>query len=211
VPRCVALALLLASSVTGLASAQELRFDPSRYSQAVTGCDRLAAHPDDPNKVSPGFEKVDIDLPAAIVACELAVARDPGNPRLRYQLGRVYGYSGQGEKAGVHREAAVAADYPQALYVIGLLYMNGQNKAPKQPCRGAELVHRSALFGRFAGLVSYPMWVMQGRFAGCPTSQDPQQMRGFLDQASRQSSDFYQQSLIEVLRRNLESWVPPKG
>lgn len=210
-PRWIVLVLLLAASSAGISSAEGLRFDPSKYSQVVTGCDRLAAHPDDPNKVSPGYEKVDIDLPAAIAACELAVARDPGNPRLRYQLGRVYGYSGLGEKSGVHREAAVAADYPQALYVIGLLYMNGQNKAPRDPCRGAELVHRSALFGRFAGLVSYPMWVMQGRFAGCATPQDPQQMRAFLEQASRQTSDFYQQSLIEVLRRNLESWTPNRG
>ena len=198
-------------ATSGIAGAASYKFDPAKYSQSVTGCDRLAAHPDDPHKVSPGFEKPDIDLPAAIAACELAVARDPANPRLRYQLGRVYGYSGQGEKAGVHRDAAVAADYPQALYVIGLLYMNGQNKAPKDPCRGAQLVHRSALFGRFAGRVSYPMWVMQGRFAGCQTPQDPQEMRGFLDAAAKQTSDFYQQSLIEVLRRNLDSWVPPKS
>lgn len=36
-------------------------------------------------------------------------------------------------------------------------------------------------------------------------------MRAFLDQAEMQTRDFYQQSLIEVLKRNLESWVPPKG
>jgi hypothetical protein len=207
-----ALALLGLASVLGAAaSAATLQFDPSRYSQAVTGCDRLASHPDDPHKVLPGFEKADIDLPAAIVACELAVNRDPGNPRLRYQLGRVYGYAGQGEKAGVHREAAVAADYPQALYVIGLLYMTGQNKAPKDPCRAAMLVHRSALFGRLAGLVSYPMWVMQGRFVGCATPQEPAEMRAFLEQAAGQTRDFYRQSLIEVLHRNLESWAPPGG
>jgi tetratricopeptide (TPR) repeat protein len=209
--RPIALAALGLASLFAAASAGALEFDTSRYSQAITGCDRLAAHPDDPNKVSPGFEKPDIDLPAAIAACELAVKRDPQNPRLRYQLGRVYGYSGQGEKAGEHREAAVAADYPQALYVIGLLYMTGQNKAPKDPCRAALLVHRSALFGRFAGLVSYPMWVTQGRFSGCPTPQDPKQMRAFLEQAATQTRDFYQQSLIEVVQRNLTSWTPPKG
>jgi len=192
------------------AFAEPLKFDTSKYSQAVTGCDRLAAPPDDPNKVSPGFEKVDIDLPAAIAACELAVARDSGNPRLRYQLGRVYGYSGKGEMAGEHRDLAVAADYPQALFVIGYLYMNGQNKAQKDSCRGAKLIHRSALYGRFAGLVGYPMWVMQERFAGCPTPQDSKEMRGFLNQAAKQTSDFYQQSLIEVLRRDLDRWGPPK-
>ncbi len=187
-------------------SASALTFDASRYSQSATGCDRLASHADDPFRVAPGVERSDIDLPAAIAACELAVARDPANPRLRYQLGRVYGYAGQGEKAVEHREAAVAADYPQALFVIGYLHLEGLNKARKDPCRAASLIHRSALFGRFAGLVGYPMWVMQGRFEGCPTPQDPQQLGAFLDQASTQTSDFYKQSLIGELRTKLAAW-----
>ncbi|MCP5327229.1 MAG: hypothetical protein H7A18_02055 [Sinobacteraceae bacterium] len=208
--RTALVAIGFCSLLVGAASAASLTFDPSRYSQAVTGCDRLASHPDDPYKVLPGFEKADMDLPAAIAACEIAVQQDPQNPRLRYQLGRAYGYSGQGEKAGVHREAAVAADYPQALYVIGLLYMTGRNKAPKDPCRAAMLVHRSALFGRIAGLVSYPMWVMQGHFAGCPTPQDPKEMRAFLDEAATKARNFYEESLVEILQRDLAAWVPPK-
>jgi len=197
-------ALAIASIDRGLAAT--LKFDASRYSQTVTGCDRLTSHPDDPLKVAPGVERSDIDLPAAIAACELAVSRDPTNPRLRYQLGRVYGYSGQGEKGVPHREAAVAADYPQALFVIGYLHLEGLNKARKDVCRAAELIHRSALYGRFAGLVAYPMWVMQGRFEGCTTPQDSQQLKAFLDEAAAQTSDFYKQSLITELRSKLAAW-----
>jgi len=189
-------------------SASALTFDASRYSQSATGCDRLASHADDPFRVAPGVERSDIDLPAAIAACELAVARDPANPRLRYQLGRVYGYAGQGEKAVEHREAAVAADYPQALFVIGYLHLEGLNKARKDPCRAASLIHRSALYGRFAGLVGYPMWVMQGRFAGCATSQDPKELQSFLDAAAAQTTDFYKQSLIGELRSKLATFTP---
>ena len=196
--------VLLAPATEGAA----LKFDAGRYSQAVTGCDRLASHPDDPYKVAPGVERSNIDLPAAIAACELAVAREPGNPRLRYQLGRVYGYSGQGEKGVVHREAAVAADYPQALFVIGYLHLDGLNKASKDPCRAAELIHRSALFGRLAGLVGYPMWVMEGRFTGCPTAQDAQQLRAFLDEAAKSTGDFYVNALVTELKRRLEGWRP---
>lgn len=195
--------------VASAAEGASLKFEATRHSQAVTGCDRLASHPDDPYKVSPGVERSNIDLPAAIAACEVAVAREPSNPRLRYQLGRVYGYSGQGEKGVVHREAAVAGDYPQALFVIGYLHLDGLNKATKDPCRAAELIHRSALFGRLAGLVGYPMWVMEGRFAGCPTAQDPQQLREFLDEAEKSSSDFYVDSLVTELRRKLAGWRPP--
>jgi hypothetical protein len=200
--RHLAFAVLVIASIEHV-NAATLNFDASRYSQAATGCDRLTSHPDDPFKVAPGVERNDIDLPAAIAACELAVASDPLNPRLRYQLGRVYGYSGQGEKGTPHREAAIAADYPQALFVIGYLHLEGLNKARKDVCRAAELIHRSALYGRFAGLVGYPMWVMQGRFEGCATPQDPQQLKTFLDEAAAQTSDFYKQSLIGELRSKL--------
>ncbi len=201
-----ALAIALALDAT---AAEPMKFDPSKYSQKVTGCDVLASHPDDPLRVAPGLEKPEMDLPAAIAACEVAVQRDPANPRLRYQLGRVYGYAGQGEKAGVHREAAVAADYPQALFVIGYLYLDGRTKAPKDVCRAAELIRRSALFGRFAGQVGYPMWVMQGRFAGCSAPQDPAEMRQFLDAAGAQAKDFYQESLVQLLKANLAAYRPP--
>lgn len=203
--------VLLAMLSSSLATAQTYKFDPSKYSQKATGCDVLASHPDDPLRVAPGLEKSQMDLPAALAACEIAVQRDPTNPRLRYQLGRVYGYSGQGEKGTVHREAAVAADYPQALFVIGYLYLDGRNQAPKEPCRAAELIHRSALFGRFAGQVGYPMWVMEGRFVGCKTPQDPAEMGRFLDAAAAQTQNFYQESLVKVLKENLRNFKPPKG
>ena len=200
-------ALLLAGACQmPVVQAASLKFDVTRHSQDITGCDRLASHPDDPFKVSPGVDRGDIDLPAAIAACELAVAREPGNPRLRYQLGRVYGYAGQGEKGVVHREAAIAGDYPQALFVVGYLHLEGLNKATKDPCRAAELVHRSALFGRLAGLVGYPMWVMEGRFAGCTTPQDPREMAAFLDAAAKSTGDFYVNSLVTELRRKLGTW-----
>lgn len=209
--RLLVIALLGGALVAPFASAETYKFDPSKYSQKATGCDVLASHPDDPLRVAPGLEKPEMDLPAAIAACEVAVQRDPANPRLRYQLGRVYGYSGQGEKGTVHREAAVAADYPQALFVIGYLHLDGRNKALKDPCRAAELIHRSALFGRFAGQVGYPMWVMQGRFVGCKTPQDPVEMRQFLDAAAAQAKDFYQESLVKTLQGDLQNFKAPKS
>jgi hypothetical protein len=47
------------------------------------------------------------------------------------------------------------------------------------------------------------MWVMQGRFEGCATPQDPQRLKAFLDEAAAQTNDFYKQSLIEELRSKL--------
>lgn len=199
--------LLLLGSVD---AAELMVWDPSPYSQAVTECDRLASHADDPFHVAPGRSRSDMDLPVAIQVCLEAVARDPKNPRLRYQLGRVYGYSGQGEKAVEHREAAVAADYPQALFVIGYLHLLGLNKARKDICRAGELIRRSAIYGRLAGQVGFPHYATQGLFDECPVPKDPEEMLQFLDAAGEQASGYYQEMLVETLRADVKERWPPE-
>jgi hypothetical protein len=184
-------------------------FDPARYSQAVTECDRLASHPEDPFHVAPGRDRPQIDLPAAIAACEDAVRKDPGNPRLNYQLARVYGYSGLGEKSIPYRAVAVDADYPQALFVVGFLHLYGLNKQPQDTCRGAELIRRSALQGRLAGQVGFVRWAMKGMFDACPVRRDRAEMLGFLEAAKKQSGDdFYKGQLIELLEEQVKAAKP---
>ena len=79
----VVLAVFLATSaVTSVSAAEFVTFDPSRYSQEVTECDRLASHPDDPFKLAPGISEGKVDLAKAVPACLEAVHRDPKNPRL---------------------------------------------------------------------------------------------------------------------------------
>jgi hypothetical protein len=203
--------LIAAALAAAPAVADEaLKFDASKYSQEVTGCDLLASHPDDPFKVAPGLQKPQMDLPAAIGACQAAVARDPANPRLNYQLGRVYGYSGQGEKAGPYRDVALAADYPQALFVYGFLHLDGENKATKDPCLAGELMRRSALYGRIAGQIGFPFWSLKGRFAGCAVKQDPKEMLGFLEAADKQTSDFYRETAIELLQDRIKARLASK-
>lgn len=181
-------------------------FDPSKYSQQVTECDRLASHPDDPYHVAPGMQRKDIDLPAAIAACQQAVEKDPTNPRLNYQLARVYGYSGMGEKAIPYRAAAVDADYPQSLFVVGYLHLLGLNKQPQDTCRAAELIRRAARQGRLAGQVGFVRWSLNGTFDGCDVEQDPAEMLGFLEAASKQAGgDFYKGQLVEILTEQVKA------
>lgn len=191
----------------GLATAAP--FDPKAYSQDVTECDRLASHPEDPFHVSPGRSRSEIDLPAAIAACEAAVKADPKNPRLNYQLARVYGYSGVGEKAIPYRAVAVDADYPQALFVVGYLHLMGLNKQPQDTCRAGELIRRSAQQDRLAGQVGFVRWALEGRFDGCPVPRDPAEMRGFLEAARKHAgSDFYKTLLIDVLEEQVRARAP---
>lgn len=199
--------LLVLGGLSLDAAAWEPRvFDPSGYSQTVTACDELAAHPLDPFKVAAGHSQGDVDLAAAVPACEAAVAADPDNPRLNYQLARVYGYSGQGHKAYPYRNRAVEADYPQALFVVGFLHMFGLNEQPLDRCRGGELIRRSALYGRSAGLVSFPRYALQGHFETCEWPVEPAELLDFLDYADRRfGRDFYRGMLIELLAEQVRA------
>lgn len=182
-----------------------LRFDSSSYSQVVTPCDRLAAHPDDPFKVSPGVSERQVVLADAIPACQEAVARDPNNPRLNYQLARVLGYSGRGLEAIPHRRLAVEADYPQSLFVIGYITLLGLNQQPQDTCRAGELLHRSARYERLAGLLGFPRYVLEGRFRECPAvKQDTEEMKAFVAAARKQvGGDYYKGLLADSLEEDL--------
>ncbi|MCB1624248.1 MAG: hypothetical protein KDI32_06650, partial [Pseudomonadales bacterium] len=167
------------------------QFDPTPYSENVTKCDQLAGHPDDPNKVVPGMERPEMNLPAAIVACQNELKRDPNNPRIQYQLARVLTYSGRVEEGMPFIEKSAAANYPQALFVTGYLYLSGEYKAQKNPCRAAEFIYKSALYQRRAGLLGYPAGVLAGTFKGCPTKQDPAQMLQFVAHAKELAKPSY--------------------
>jgi TPR repeat protein len=193
---------------TALATADTPRVDPSRYSQAVTDCDRRASHPEDPHKVVPGLTQAQIDLPAAIAACRADLAKDEGNPRLLYQLARVLAYSGAGAEGLPYIERAAALGYPQAQFVAGYLYLDGILQAPKDPCRAGTLIRDSAINGRMAGLVGFPAYVLEGRFKGCGVRQDREEMQGFLAAAKAAKPDYYQSLLIADLARQLAAPAP---
>jgi hypothetical protein len=203
-------AVLLAASPALAPAAQPaeapfVRFDPSKYSQAVTECDRMASHGDDPYHVAPGREKPEIDLPKAIEACRAAVKADPKNPRLNYLLGRVLGYSGRGAEGLANRQAAVDADYPQALFVIGYITLFGMNQQPQDTCKAAELLRRSALQERVAGQLGFPRYVLAGLFDACPVRKDKAEMLGFVAAARKQfKGDYYQGLLADMLEEDLK-------
>ena len=202
---CLAVCGLLIAAVT---SAETLQWDTSTYSQEVTPCDIEASHGDDPYSVAPGVLQQDMDFVTAAEACEAAVAADPGNPRLRYQLARVYGYSGQGEKAYPHREAAIAADYPQALFVNGYLHFLGINKARKDLCRAGSLFRRSAQYGRLAGQVGFTRYALDGVFEGCDVTIDPRELMAFLRAAEDTNTGYYESMLIGMLKKEVNAKWP---
>ncbi len=182
-------------------------YDRGAYQRDVTDCDRLAAHPSDPEKVTEGVSQAAMDKPAAIEACLRAVADDPDNPRLNYQLARAYGYSGRHEEGDPYRDKAVAKGYPQSLFVVGYIRLEGWDGRAKDPCYGGALIRRSALAGRYAGLVGFPHYVMTGRFDGCETYPviDESEITRFLTTAEERAGDYYQRLLVEQLKTQFKT------
>ena len=194
------------------ADAQSSRFadirtyDRADFSQEVTECDRQAAHPSDPEAISAGVTRADMDKPAAIAACLEALRTDPDNPRLNYQLARAYGYSGLHEDGDAYRLKALNSGYPQSLFVVGYIRIEGWDGRPEDVCYGGELVRRSAHAGRFAGLVGFPHYVQTGRLDNCPDYPmiDMSEIQGFLDDAEKRADGYYQSILVESLKTHFK-------
>ncbi len=203
------LAICVAVIMSSCASAAETdpfasieTYERSDYNRDITECDRLASHGSDPESVAPGITRADMDKPAAIKACLEAVANDPENPRLNYQLARAYGYSGKHVESDPYRIKALNAGYPQSLFVVGYIRLEGWDGRPSNACYGGELIRRSAEAGRLAGLVGFPHYVQTGRFEGCESYPEikTEQIKSFLEEAEPLAEDYYQRILIKTLK-----------
>ncbi len=178
-------------------------FDPQAHAAEVTECDRLAAHPSDPHRLSAGLTRAEMDLEAVKIACHQALSENPDSPRLNYQLARAYGYAGRHEEGDIYRHRALMAGYPQSLFVVGYIMVTGWDGAEPRPCTGGELIRRSAQAGRYAGLVAFPHYYLMGLFADCADYPliDREEMLDFLARAA--SSDFYHSILVDQLTHQL--------
>lgn len=209
--RCRTFALLLTAVIApasawamAASSAQQTRYDRARYSQQITECDRLASHAEDPDRVTTGVSESKVDLPAAIAACRADLARDPDNPRLQYQLGRVLAYSGMIEESLPKLEAAATRAYPQAQFVLAYLLLDGRLKAPVDRCRGLEWLRASARQQRMAAQVGLAAWHLAGYFVTCGNPPANAELLAHLAAARTQKPSFYAQLLIEDLERQLK-------
>jgi hypothetical protein len=126
-PHASAWRIALAAIVIG---ATVLGAGAKARADAVSDCDRLAAHPLDPQRTHAGLVLDQIDAPAAMSACRRAVEANPDNARLQYQYGRSL-HKGQSYVAARmwYRKAA-DQDYAPAQYNLGVMYESGLGVAP---------------------------------------------------------------------------------
>lgn len=170
---------------------------------AITLCDRLAAHPEDPDHIGQGIPSSKVDLPKAVAACEAEVKKQPDNLRIRYQYARSLAYSGQSKLATEQMQIAADGGYRQAQFVYGLFIDRNRADAPTDICLVEQNWLKSARAGRQHARVIYVHHVLNGRFDACRIQASPADLKQLLDDATANASDFYERLLIGDLKAQL--------
>ena len=114
------------------------RFDP-----AAGGCHRLAAFPSDPDRLAPGIRDIDLKPGDAEPACRRALEADPGDQRLRFQLGRTLLAAGKQEEGRKEIQIAVDAGYAGAIYYLGFWLTTTSDLGDDDVRLGFDLVRRA--------------------------------------------------------------------
>jgi TPR repeat protein len=95
---------------------------------AIRACDLATASSFDPDRPAgiPGVDLNKIDITAAMPACEAALAVEPDNPRLLYQMGRIFAAGKDDDQAVSFFKKAAAASYAIARFELAQFYAAGR-------------------------------------------------------------------------------------
>lgn len=176
---------------------------PAEGREAVTACDRLASHPDDPDRTGPGVPQERMDMPRAVTACTADLAAAPGTPRLAYQLSRALMLSGKPDAALPKLEQSAAGGYRHARFVLGLLLISGKGVAA-DPCRAASLWRDAAQAGHLLAEISFAATVLDGGFGRCGLEVPETEVRGYIAHARDQAKGTRLEQEVEELSQALE-------
>jgi TPR repeat protein len=129
-----------------------------------SACDRLASFRFDPAR-STDSAAVDFDrneAKKAVAACQAALAAEPSNPRLMFNLGRAQARTsdGQAEAAALFRRAAEAG-HAGAMHSLGLIFASGAGVA-EDPVEAARWYRKAADAGNPEGMSALGMAYEEG-------------------------------------------------
>jgi len=91
----------------------------------VTDCDLYAADPNDPQRVVPGVTNGLVNIRDGLRSCGYALAADPDNPRLQFQLARVLEIAKRYDWAEHFYQLAATQQYSAALVNLGYMARAG--------------------------------------------------------------------------------------
>lgn len=137
----------------------------------VRTCDVAATHPDDPDKVAPGWEREEIDLVSAENQCRAALKIAPERARTAYHLGRAIYYQGRHKESLPLLEYAANAGYRQAMFVVAYVHTVG-GEITKDYCKAQELWLRAAALEHPWSAFHLIAKQLDGSFAKCEMQID---------------------------------------
>jgi len=120
----------------------------------IAACDRLAAHPTDPDRPADVKGTLDIaDVSAALKACKAAAAASDAPRRVWTELGRAYEFNRQTTEAANAYRKATEAGSSTAMAGLGVLLING-NGIRKNIAEGRTLIEKAANAGDVEGMIN---------------------------------------------------------
>jgi len=158
-------------------------------------CDRLAAHPFDPDRIGDGVPHDRMDGHGALTACRAAVAAEPSNLRLVFQLGRALERLERADEALPLLRRAAEGGNVAAMHALAEILLLGNGPAP-EIAEGVTWLQRSNA-GGFA-----PAMVMLGDLysEGRGVARDDAAAERFYRQAVETGNPFAQASVAMRLQ-----------
>lgn len=178
-------------------------WDPAARKQAVE-CDRLTASRYDRTRLAPPKARAEIDVARAIVVCEADLARLRGDPRLTFQLGRLYGYSGDAAKTRTYREASAAAGNHNAIFLLGYLdYAAAKTDAAR--CAAASRIKLAADRGNYSAQLTYASYLLEGKLGPCTDRASVDEVATYVAGAKANVDGFFETRLADHLAHQLKA------
>jgi TPR repeat protein/ABC-type uncharacterized transport system substrate-binding protein len=131
----------------------------------VSACDRAAASPTDNDRPRDlvGVPSDRLDSQIAIGVCETAVATEPNNPRIMFQLGRAYAAAKAYESARVYFSKASDLGYAAARASLGSFYAMGRGGLARNDNEALRLSRLAAEQGDAGGYNNLGFFYATGR------------------------------------------------
>lgn len=178
-------------------------WNPQERTEA-TECDRLASGRYDRERLAQPVAREEIDVPVAIRQCEADLAAHPGDARLHFHLGRLYGYAGDRARSLQNRQAAAAKGDPNAIFLLAYLEMSAKQSEAAR-CDAGSRMRLAADRGNYSAQIAYSMYVLEGRFDACKDPPTTGQLLGYLKAARPRVDGFFETLLAEHLLREAQA------
>ena len=168
----------------------------------VTACDRLTSSRYDRTRLAPPVAREAMNVPAAIAQCEADLVRFPNDPRINFQLGRVYGYAGDRAKTLERRQAAAEAGNHNAIFLLGYLdWIAARDDTAR--CLAARDMKLAADRGNYSAQITYASFFLENKFKMCPDSGTQAQMSAYVTAARPAADGFFEIRLADSLAAQL--------